>query len=282
MDRGYTKEQIEASQEGENFAWDARTIPPTFDPVQLDLNDVPAQFTDWWNTRSPLFCCLFPCGGCLSGHGTIDSTNPDLWKAQLENPNPGIPESMQGLWWLKYNIAHEELVTIFGDAELTGTFNEEGTDGYGLWAREFRHNWSREKSCFGYVLGINANRGDKKVTGRMNLKEGILTVNTGLGDGNQVIYKVNDNEWWKVHYAGNPGEALEQEIIYMYKWLKVLDKDCNKTEHWDDYVQWSTAPLPHSNCGTSWFPCWPACLSKKKVLENMTYPNRNQIVKFKN
>ena len=62
----------------------------------------------------------------------------------------------------------EQLNTIVGDADFVGTFDEEGADGYGIWYRSLEHNWSRETSCFGYVLGINANRGDKKVKGRMN------------------------------------------------------------------------------------------------------------------
>ena len=95
-------------------------------------------------------------------------------------------------------------MTIFGDVDFVGTYNEDGMDGYGMWYRPFRHNWTHENSMFGHVLGVNDNRGNIKVSGRMNLKDGILTVHTGLGDGNQIVYKVNDEEWWKVHYAGNP------------------------------------------------------------------------------
>jgi hypothetical protein len=134
MDRGFTKEQLDMEKFGLDFQWDAREAPPKFDPVQLDIAQTPLKCLDWWNTRSQLFCCLFPCAGpCFSGHETIDGTNPEAWKKQLENPNPDAPASMQGLWWLKYNIAHEQLVTIFGDAEYVGTFNEDGTDGHGMW-----------------------------------------------------------------------------------------------------------------------------------------------------
>lgn len=280
-DGDFTKEQLDAETIGRNYDWKSREIPSNYDPVQLDTFDPPARFIDWWNTRSTFLCCLFPCLSCISSHKTFDGTDPTVWKKQLENPNKGVPESMQGLWWLKDNVAHEQLMTIFGDADFVGTYNEDGTDGYGMWYRPFRHNWTRENSMFGHVLGVNGNRGNIKVSGRMNLKDGILTVHTGLGDGNQIVYKVNDEEWWKVHYAGNPGEALQDEIIYMYKWLKVLDKDGKQTKHWKEYVDWSNAPLPNQNCGTSWFPCWSCCLPRKKALENMVYPNKTQIVNFK-
>lgn len=203
-DGDFTKEQLDAETIGRNYDWKSREIPSNYDPVQLDTFDPPARFIDWWNTRSTFLCCLFPCLSCISSHKTFDGTDPTVWKKQLENPNKGVPESMQGLWWLKDNVAHEQLMTIFGDADFVGTYNEDGTDGYGMWYRPFRHNWARENSMFGHVLGVNGNRGNIKVSGRMNLKDGILTVHTGLGDGNQIVYKVNDEEWWKVHYAGNP------------------------------------------------------------------------------
>jgi len=282
MDRGFTEEQLEMEKFGLDFQWDARVVPSQFDAVQLDIAQTPLKCLDWWNTRSQMFCCLFPCAGpCFSGHETIDGTDPEVWKKQLENPNPDAPESMQGLWWLKYNIAHEQLVTIFGDADYVGTFNKEGTDGHGKWYRALETNWSREKSCFGYILGWNGKRTQGRVSGRMNLKDGILTVHTGKGQGNQLIYKITDNEWWKVHYLANPGEPGDQDIDFMYKWLKVLDKDGNKTEFWDEYVEWSNKPLPHRNCGTSWLPCWPMCFSQRQVNENMIVPNKQQIVRFK-
>mmetsp|Transcript_9269 Transcript_9269/g.14012 ORF Transcript_9269/g.14012 Transcript_9269/m.14012 type:complete len:301 (-) Transcript_9269:262-1164(-) len=281
MDRGFTNDQLEKEKFAKDFQWNARSVPPQFDPVQLDISSTPLRCLDWWNTRSQLFCCCFSCATCLSGHKTIDGTDPEVWKKQLENPNPGTPESMQGVWWLKYNIAHEQLVTLFGDANLVGTFNEEGTDGYGMWYRPLETNWSRERSCFGYILGWNGKRTQRSISGRMNLKDGILTLHTGKGKGNQLIYKITDNEWWKVHYLANPGEPGEQEIDFMYKWLKVIDKDGNTTEFWDDYVAQSNGPLPHRNCGTSWLPCWPICLSKKQVNANMIVPNKKQIVSFK-
>lgn len=115
----------------------------------------------------------------------------------------------------------------------------------------------------------------------MNLKDGICTVHDKRGEGIQVVYRVTEDEWWKVHYGGNPvgsrrsgcdggvtlflslyhfvlmipsvllfslhnvyvllpsintsirllsihlscnfqGEANDQTIEYMYKWLKVI------------------------------------------------------------
>jgi hypothetical protein len=194
MLRGFTDEQLEKEKFAKDFQWNARSVPPQFDPVQLDIASTPLKCLDWWNTRSQLFCCCFSCAACLSGHETIDGTDPEVWKKQLENPNPGTPESMQGLWWLKYNIAHEQLVTIFADANFVGTFNKEGTDGYGMWYRPLETNWSRERSCFGYILGWNGKRTQSSVTGKVNLKDGIVTVNSGRGAGTQIVYKITDNE----------------------------------------------------------------------------------------
>merc|ERR1719223_1461358 len=180
---------------------------------------------------------------------------------------------MKGVWWLKYNFAPEELVTVFSDAVFTGTFNEEGTDGYGEWVRPLRHNWTRENSLFGLVFAIWGNKETAKVVGRMNLKDGICTVHGKRGEGIQVVYRMNDDEWWKVHYKGNPGEEGEQEVEFMYQWLKVLDKDGEPTKYWPDYCQWVEDPLPH-NAGifTNWFPSWALCLKNKEIAENMCRP----------
>jgi len=280
MNRGFTEKQLENEKNAKDFAWTARQVPSAFDPVQLKENGIVVGWLDWWNTRSKLFCCCFPCAGCLAGHKVIAGTDAEVWKKQLENQNPDCPPSMQGLWWLQYNIAHEQLVTIFSDAEFVGTYNEDGTDGYGMWYRPLEWNWSRENTCFGYILGISAKRGGSKVTGLMNLKDGILTVYNGKGQGMQMVYKITDDEWWKVHYLADPGMEGDQEINFMYKWLKVLDKDGNKTQHWDEYVAWTDRPLPHENCGTSWFPFWSCCLSNRQINENMIMPNKKQIVRF--
>lgn len=189
---------------------------------------------------------------------------------------------MKGLWWLQYNYAHEELVTIFSDAEFSGTFNEDGTDGYGKWGRPLRTNWTRENTMFGLILSGYAKKNPPPTAkGRMNLKDGICTVHGSSGSGIQVVYRQNDLEWWKVHYKANPGEEGDQEIEFMYKWLKVLDKDGNPTKFWDEYVEWAEAPLPHKNCGTSWWPFWGCCLSNKQIAENMCRPNPKQVVDFR-
>jgi len=123
----FTAEQLKAAEYGKNFAWDARKIPSEFDPVQLETG--PSGVFDWWNTRGSSLCCFFPFLRCLSGHEKVDAKDLTHWKKQLASPsNKDCPESMQGLWWLKYNHAPEELVTIFGDcSKWTGTFNKEGT-----------------------------------------------------------------------------------------------------------------------------------------------------------
>ena len=90
-----------------------------------------------------------------------------------------------------------------------------------------------------------------------------------------------NNTSGKIHYVGNIGEEGEQEVNYMYQWLKVLDKDGEPTEHWQEYVKWSKDRLPHSNCGTSWCTCWGCCLSKTQTFENMSRPNPKQIIMFR-
>jgi hypothetical protein len=81
--------------------------------------------------------------------------------------------------------------------------------------------------------------------------------------------------------VGNIDEEGEQSVNFMYQWLKVIDKDGEPTEHWSEYIRWSKDKLPHSNCGTSWFPCWGCCLSNKEKYDNMIRPNSTQIVMFR-
>lgn len=186
---------------------------------------------------------------------------------------------MRGVWWLKYNHAHEELVTIFNETDFIGEYNEEGTDGIGRWERHLGSNWSRDKSCFGYILLLFSTviQPDAKVGWLYNLKDGIIT----LDPGHQWVFRVNDNEWWKIHYDGNIGEEGDQSPNFMYKWLKVLDKDGNPTEHWDEYEQWTNNPLPNTNCCDPWCMCWGCGLSRPERFENMCRPNPKQIVMFR-
>ena len=182
------EEYIEAAK---SYPWDKRTIPQVFSPLQENWK-VTCSCLDWWNTRSPLFCCLFPCAKCYTGATTIDGTDPSVWKEQLEK-HQNCPESMRGLWWLKHNHAHEELVTIFNETDFIGEINEDGTEGVGRWERSLAMNWTRENSCFGYILLMFAKSKDPKVGGLYNLEKGILT----LDPGHQWVYRVNDNEWCK-------------------------------------------------------------------------------------
>jgi hypothetical protein len=192
----FTAEQLKAAEDGKNFAWDARTIPSEFDPVQLETGPSTSTVVfDWWNTRGTSLCCFFPFLRCLSGNEKVDAKDLTHWKKQLASPsNKDCPESMQGLWWMKYNYGPENLVTIFGDCEWTGTFNKEGTDGFGVWTRRFRHNWSRENSLLGLLFTLMG-KANFFTGGRMNLKDGICTVHGVRGEGNEVVYRVNDNEW---------------------------------------------------------------------------------------
>jgi len=289
MDRGgedgkaFTESQLNSAKWAESFAWNARSVPSQYDPVQLKTRKtrISCSCIDWWNTRSNLFCCFFDCVSCYARNNVFDATDPEVWREQLQNSNPATPDSMKGLWWLKDNIAHEKLVTIFNDANFEGTFNEDGTDGYGSWNRPLQDNWSRDFSFFGHILAATSKSSGSKATGRMNFKDGICTTHTNGGRGLQIVYRINDDEWWKVHYDGNPGEEGEQDINYMYKWLKVLDKDGNKTMHWEEWETLATDPLPNKNCGASWFPLWPCCLGMEKSLENMVRPNKKQIIRFK-
>lgn len=264
-------------EKAKSFPWDKRTIPSEYIPVQQD-NGITASCIDWWSTRSPLFCCLFPFAKCYTGAKTVDGTDPSVWKKQLE-ANKNCPESMQGVWFLKDNHAHEELVTIFNDWETIGDINEDGTDGYGRWTRSLKTNWSRDNTCFGYILLMFSKyKGDPQVGGLYNLKDGIIT----LDPGTQWVFRVNDNEWWKIHHVGQIGEAGEKDINFMYQWLKVLDKDGEPTEHWEEYVKWSKDPLPHRNCCEPWFPFWPCCgFTNQQKFEDMTRPNVKQNIIFR-
>ena len=66
----------------------------------------------------------------------------------------------------------------------------------------------------------------------------------------------------------------------MYKWLKVLDKDGNPTEHWEEYKEWLNSPVPNKGCQ---LPCTPfICgLSNTEKNENMVRPNPKQIVRLR-
>jgi hypothetical protein len=262
-------------EKSKSYPWDKRTIPTEFSTVQ-EKSKMPVSCVDWWNTRSPLFCCLFPFAKCYTGAKTVDGTDPSVWKEQLEKHKNG-PESMRGLWWLKYNHAHEQLVTIFNESEFIGTMNKDGTKGHGRWERSLKTNWSRDNTCFGYILAINARAKDPKVGGLYNMDDGILT----LDPGKQWVYRVNDNEWWKIHYEGNIGEEGEQDVNFMYQWLKVLDKNGEPTEHWSEYVKWSMDPLPHRNGCEPCCTCWPVGLKQPEIFQNMCRPNPKQIVMFR-
>jgi hypothetical protein len=200
MDRdlsNFSPEQIQSSDMAKNFPWHARTRPETFDPIQLRTFQPPlGKLFDWWNTRSNLFCCAFPIMRCIGGQTLVKADDMDHWKKQLvaTRYDKNCPDSMKGLWWLKYNHAHEELVTIFSDAEFVGTFNEEGTDGYGDWKRPSRINWSRDDSCFGLILSVANKKVDAEVNGQMNMKDGICTTFNSAGKGVQVVYKVREKK----------------------------------------------------------------------------------------
>jgi hypothetical protein len=282
----FTEEELEAAEKVKAYDWSARSRPAVFDPIQLRTGKVVVKCLDWWNTRSTCCCCLYPFLRCCGKQVEFDATNLEVWREQLKDPiNKKCPKSMQGVWWLAYNHAPEELVTIFSDAEFTGTFNEEGTDGYGYWSRPLLHNWSRENSLLGLGFAVALNE-KNVVKGMMNLKDGIATVRNADGsDGQQVIYKVDDDEWWKIHYNGDVGQEGQDEIYFQYKWFKVMDGDGNTTKHYDEFVDWTKRDLPHGGCGcgdytSCLFPCWGSCLSQEEIHDNMIMPNKSQVANF--
>jgi len=302
----WTEEQLAAAEKAKKYPWDFKSKPTKLNTVQLANKKLDFKWIDWWNTRSDLFCCCFPLAHCVAGDcncccpiSVIDSTDASVWKEQLNktsssNNNNQCPESMKGVWWLKYNIAHETLVT-FSDSEWVGTFNKEGTDGYGTWSKELRYNWSRDQSAFGYGLQIFGGAKTRKSTGFVNMKDGLWLIR---GEDDQLAFRISDDEWWKVTYNDDTINSLDlyaddednentqtkedENVKYMYAWVKVLDKHGAPTKHWAEYERWAKGPLPHENCGTSWFPCWGLNLSASQAYENMTRPNRKQIVWFRN
>mmetsp|Transcript_3279 Transcript_3279/g.3782 ORF Transcript_3279/g.3782 Transcript_3279/m.3782 type:complete len:197 (+) Transcript_3279:63-653(+) len=191
-------------EEAQKYPWDARRRPEVFVPVQ-ESRDMPCSFCDWWSTRSQILCCCFPCAKCISGVKTVDGTDHTIWKKQLEAPpvSEKCPDSMKGVWWLKYNTAHENLVAIFNETNFIGEVNEDGTEGFGSYEIPMKTNWTRDNSCFGYILAMNASLTNSKITGLYNLKDGILNIG-----GKQWIYKISDNEWWKVHYKAKRAVIL--------------------------------------------------------------------------
>lgn len=174
---------------------------------------------------------------------------------------------------MQYNHAHEQLVSAFTGAEWIG--GEE----YGLWRKPLRNNWTRDNTCFGYILLMNGAKNGGKVKASYNLKDGKLWIQD-IDKGDQLVYRMSEDEWWKIHYEGRimNGDMNADQIIFQYKWLKVIDKDGIPTKHFDTYVNWSNSSLPHKNCGASWLPCWGCCISDVEAKENGLYPNPKQIM----
>ncbi len=196
MEEALVDSKLKAVQEAEEFAWNARTVPKAYDPVQLKTKawSLTCSWLDWWDTRANfLFCCVpvMNCVSCVKGDETwtvVEADDPEPWKEQLRYANPDTPDHMQGVWWLKDNVAHEKLVTNFSDAEFIGSFNEKGDDGYGRWTRNLNDNWSRDRSLFGAALLVFWGGG--QVKGLMNMKDGICTVGDPDGSqGRQIVYR---------------------------------------------------------------------------------------------
>jgi hypothetical protein len=96
---------------------------------------------------------------------------------------------------MQYNHAHEHLVSAFTGAEWIG--GEE----YGLWRKPLRNNWTRDNTCFGYILLMNGAKNGGKVKASYNLKDGKLWIQD-IDKGDQLVYRMSEDEWWKIHYEG--------------------------------------------------------------------------------
>jgi len=269
------EENAAAAKSARRMDWSAREKPSRFFPVQVQNYTLPLGFCDWWNTRSPLFCCCFPCMRCLSGRGNpfavsvVDILDDSIWAAELAKPVDSAPESLRGVWFLSDNVAHENLV-LFNDAVVEGEFDASGATGFGAWKHSMRTTWTRDATCFGWILLTAASvRPNQDVVAAFNFGAGKLKLND-----REWVFRHTEDEWWKTHFE--PGTS---RITYMYRWLRVLRPDGTKTAHWADLERRATAKLPNSNCGTSWFPCWPCFLSDRQRMDDMVFINRyNSVV----
>lgn len=265
--------------------WDAREYPG-YQPAQLDPDkaNVPCSFCDWWNRRSWLCCCCFPCIQCANGlcnpclAQRVDALDPEIYKKTLEMPTK-CPEELKGVWWLQDNIAAESLVN-FNDS-----FFEDKGDGNLYWEHDVPQSWLRDYSVFGLCLGtVNACLGITKCAWKEWQQVVSATFNFEKGKGKfdefQWVYKINEDEWQKASYAAKVGEPKADEVTYMYRWRRVMRGDGSTTAAWDEMKEVMQSPLPKKNCCAPWCPFWPLCISKKDILLNMTYNNQMQVVIF--
>jgi len=275
MSRVPTEEENRgAARWARSFNWDERERPAVYDPVQLRTYNLPVGFVDWWSTRSQLFCCCFPLARCVAGRGNpfavtvTDITDDSIWGPALARPILTAPESLRGVWYLADNIAHENLV-LMNDAVVEGDFDAQGTSGFGAWKHSLRSTWSRDTTCFGWILLVSASvRDNQEVAAAFNLEAGKLRFNE-----REWVFRVDDDMWWKTHFEPSTGE-----VVYMYRWLRVIRPDGSKTQHWDELVRRATAPLPHRNCFEPWLPCWSCCISNEQRVRNMIYINKHNSV----
>ena len=78
----------------------------------------------------------------------------------------------------------------------------------------FKNNWSRENSAMGLILASLENHPHRQdeLEGR-NLHRAYGKSGSG-SKGKQVVYRVTDNYWLKVHYKINPAIARSSPILH--------------------------------------------------------------------
>ena len=191
-----------AEEEARSLSWSKRNPPKQFNPIQIKADDLTCKWLDWWNTRSPLFSCCFPLLRCISSScfnqeiEVLDAASPSIWEEHLKQQVMShCPEELRGVWWMQYNYAHEQLVSAFSGAEWIG-----GTE-YGLWRKPLRNYWTRDNTCFGYILLMNGAARNGKTKALYNLKDGKFWIQNSDG-GDQLVYRISEDEWWKIHYEG--------------------------------------------------------------------------------
>ena len=271
--------------------WSDREKPSSYEPVQLDAEKfpLPCSWVDWWSPRSWCCCTCFPLAHCLHGRGnpclvqTVDALDPELYRKTLQLPTK-CPNELRGVWWLQDNIAHETLV-IFNDSFWEDV--DEPGSGTMFFQHDLPQTWLRDLSMFGLILGIGnawqspcqntwAQEWQSYVPMYFNFNEG-----KGVFKPTSWLFRVTEDEWQKPDYAAAPGLPGGDDLVYMYRWRRVMRGDGTTTSAWEEMKQVMESPLPHRNCFEPWCPCWPLCISPSERLVDMTYANRRQVVIFR-
>lgn len=179
----------------------------------------------------------------------------------------------------------------------------QGTSGLGTFHRNLHYGWSRDHSCFGYILQANGAVDTGELFAEVNLDQGKMKINES-----EWLFRVTEDEWWKVNFK--PDGILidfdkDHDFYYSYRMLKggerhlvplvappspeylcptpfsVIDRYGNPTEHFKLLAEEATSPLPFENCGTSWCRCWGCFLTASQGYQNMAISNQYQTIVFR-